>query len=141
MLYDAWVSNPSLFRLLLLAFDRSEFLAELALREPDLIDEIEQSGQLRRRKIAEQILEDLRHGSKDEDQRRWLRRYFQADQMRIALRDILDLATPEQTQSEISALADAFLTYALEVVLCKNRIKKPPFAIIGLWFGRRYRND
>jgi glutamate-ammonia-ligase adenylyltransferase len=132
MLYDAWVSNPSLFRLLLLAFDRSEFLAELAFREPDLIDEIEQSGQLRRRKTPEQILDDLRHGSADEDQHRWLRRYFQGDQMRIALRDILDLATPEQTQNEISALADAFLTYALEVVLRKNRIKKPPFAIIGL---------
>lgn len=132
MLYDAWVSNPSLFRLLLLAFDRSEFLAELALRQPDLIDEIEQSGQLRRRKSAEQILADLRHGSGDEDQHRWLRRYFQADQMRIALRDILDLATPEQTQSEITSLADAFLTYGLEIVLRKNRIRKPPFAIIGL---------
>ncbi len=132
MLYDAWVSNPSLFRLLLLAFDRSEFLAELALREPDLIDEIEQSGQLRRRKTAEQILDDLQHGSGDKDQHRWLRRYFQADQMRIALRDILDLVTPEQTQTEITALADGFLTYALEVVLRKNRIRKAPFAIIGL---------
>jgi [glutamine synthetase] adenylyltransferase / [glutamine synthetase]-adenylyl-L-tyrosine phosphorylase len=40
MLYDAWVSNPSLFHLLLLAFDRSELLAELAIRVPDLIDEI-----------------------------------------------------------------------------------------------------
>jgi glutamate-ammonia-ligase adenylyltransferase len=132
MLYDAWVSNPSLFRLLLLAFDRSEFLAELAIRQPDLIDEIEQSGQLRRHKTTEQILDDLRHGRQDEDQHRWLRRYFHADQMRIALRDILDLATPEQTQSEISALADAFLVYALEVVLRKNRLKKAPFAIVGL---------
>jgi glutamate-ammonia-ligase adenylyltransferase len=74
----------------------------------------------------------LRHGQEDEDQHRWLRRYFHGDQMRIALRDILDLATPEQTQREISALADAFLIYALEVVLRKNRLKKAPFAIIGL---------
>jgi len=99
MLYDAWVSNPSLFRLLLLAFDRSEFLAELAIRVPDLIDEIEQSGQLRRRRSTEQVLEDLRHGATEKDQHRWLRRYYQAEQMRIGLRDILDLADPETTQA------------------------------------------
>ena len=132
MLYDAWVSNPSLFRLLLLAFDRSEHLAELAIREPDLIDEIEQSGQLRRHKNTAQILEDLRHGLNDADQHRWLRRYFQAEQMRIGLRDILDLADPAQTQQEITALADAFLTYALEVVMKKRRVRKPPFTILGL---------
>lgn len=132
MLYDAWVSNPSLFRLLLLAFDRSEFLAELAIRVPDLIDEIEQSGQLRRRRIAGQILEDLRHGAGDADQSRWLRRYFQAEQMRIGLRDILGLANPEQTQQELSALADAFLTYALEAIMKKYRLRKAPFAIFGL---------
>jgi glutamate-ammonia-ligase adenylyltransferase len=132
MLYDAWVSNPSLFKVLLLAFDRSEFLAELAIREPDLIDEIEQSGQLRRRRTVEQVLEDLRRGGMEEDQSRWLRRYFQAEQMRIGLRDILELADPEQTQAELSALADAYLTYALEVVMKKNRLKSAPFAIVGL---------
>ncbi|HEV8541151.1 MAG TPA: hypothetical protein VGR78_02055 [Verrucomicrobiae bacterium] len=132
MLYEAWTSNPSLFRLLLLAFDRSEFLAELAIRVPDLIDEIEQSGQLRRRKTTEQILEDLRQGHGDANQFQWLRRYFQAEQMRIGLRDILDLANPEQTQVEITALADAYLIYALEVVTKKRRLKKAPFAIFGL---------
>lgn len=132
MLYDAWVSNPSLFKLLLLAFDRSEFLAELAIRVPDLIDEIEQSGQLRRQRTAEQVLNDLRHGQNEQDQSRWLRRYYQAEQMRIGLRDILDLADPGQTQAELSALADAYVTYALEAVLRRNRLKKPPFAIVGL---------
>lgn len=132
MLYEAWVSNPSLFRLLLLAFDRSEFLAELAIRVPDLIDEVEQSGQLRRRKTTEQILADLRGGISERDQHQWLRRYFQAEQMRIGLRDILDLGDPAQTQSELTALADAFLIYGLEIILKKNGLKKPPFAIVGL---------
>lgn len=132
MLYEAWVANRSLFHLLLLAFDRSEFLAELAIRVPDLIDEIEQSGQLRRRKTRDQILADLRHGAKDPDQQLWLRRYFQAEQMRIGLRDILNLANPEQTQNELSELADAFLTYGLEVILRQNKLRTPPFAIFGL---------
>ena len=35
-LFETWNSNPSLFELLLLLFDRSEFLAEVAIRTPDL---------------------------------------------------------------------------------------------------------
>lgn len=131
-LYEAWISNTSLFRLLLLAFDRSEFLAELAIRDPDLIDEIEQSGQLRRKRTREQILNDLRQGAEDENQHQWLRRYYHAEQMRIGLRDILGLADPRQTQDELSALADAFLNYALEVVRRKHRLAQAPFAVIGL---------
>lgn len=132
MLYETWTSNPSLFQLLLLLFDRSEFLAEVAIRTPDLVDELVLSGRLRRQKTAAEILRDLRHGLEDADQRLWLRRYHQAELMRIGLRDILGLADFEQNLIEISALADACLQYALEVVLRKNKVKNPPFAIIGL---------
>jgi glutamate-ammonia-ligase adenylyltransferase len=34
-LFEIWSSNPSLFDLLVLLFDRSEFLAEVAIRTPD----------------------------------------------------------------------------------------------------------
>jgi glutamate-ammonia-ligase adenylyltransferase len=132
MLYETWTSNPSLFELLLLLFDRSEFLAETAIRTPDLVDDLEVSGFLRRRKAAPEILEDLRHGRADEDQRLWLRRYHQAELMRIGLRDILGLADFEQNLAELSALAEASLQYALEVVLRKSKLKTAPFAIVGL---------
>jgi glutamate-ammonia-ligase adenylyltransferase len=132
MLYEAWTSNPSLFDLLVLLFDRSEFLAETAIRVPDLVDDLAESGQLRRRKTAEQILEDLRHGRSDADQRLWLRRYHQAEFMRLGLRDILGLADFEQNLVELSGLADACLQYALEVVLRKHHLEAAPFAIIGL---------
>jgi len=132
MLYETWAGNPSLFELLLLLFDRSEFLAETAIRTPDLVDELELSGRLRRRKNAAEILKDLRHGLKDKDQKLWLRRYHETELMRIGLRDILGLADFEQNLVELSALADACLQYALEVVLRKNRLKPPPFVIIGL---------
>src|SRR5207247_10678453 len=88
MLYETWISNPSLFELLLLLFDRSEFLAEIAIRTPDLVDELELSGRLRRRKTAEEILNDLRHGRDDQDQRLRLPRYHQGELMRLGLRDI-----------------------------------------------------
>jgi [glutamine synthetase] adenylyltransferase / [glutamine synthetase]-adenylyl-L-tyrosine phosphorylase len=134
MLYETWTSNPSLFDLLLLLFDRSEFLAEVAIRTPDLVDDLELSGYLRRRKTAAEILEDLRHGREDEDQRLWLRRYHRAELMRIGLRDILGLADFEQNLVELSALADACLQYALELVARKYKFKTPPLVIMG--FGK-----
>ena len=131
-LFEMWNSNPAIFELLVLLFDRSEFLAERAIRTPDLVDELVTSGRLRQRKSAEETLRDLRHGLADADQHRWLRLYHQAELMRVGLRDILGLADFEQYLSELSALADACSQYALEVVLRKNRVAKSPFAIIGL---------
>ena len=130
-LYEMWSSNTPLFDLMLILFDRSEFLAEVAIRTPDLVDELMLSGHLQRRKTAAVILEELRHGTRDTDQRLWIRRYHQSELMRIGLRDILGLADYEQNFEELSALADACLEYALDVVMRKRRIKSPPFSIIG----------
>ena len=131
-LLEMWNGNPAMFELMLFLFDRSEFLAEVAIRTPDLIDDLVSAGRLRQRKATAEILEDLRYGLHDADQFFWLRRYHEAELMRLGLRDILGLADFEQNLTEISALADACLQYALEVVMRKNKIKKPPFVIIGL---------
>ena len=131
-LFELWNRNPAIFELLMLLFDRSEFLAELAIRTPDLVDELVISGRLRQRKSAEETLRDLRHGLGDVDQELWLRRYHQAELMRIGLRDILGLADFEQYLTELSGLADACLQYALEVVMHRHKLKAPPFAVIGL---------
>ena len=131
-LLEIWNGNPAAFEMLLLLFDRSEFLAELAVRSPDLIDEFMSGSRLRLRKNAAEILKDLRHGLADADQHLWLRKYHEAELMRLGLRDILGLAGFEQNLAELSALADACLQYALEVVMRRNKIKSPPFAVIGL---------
>jgi glutamate-ammonia-ligase adenylyltransferase len=133
-LLEMWNGNPAMFELMLLLFDRSEFLAEVAIRTPDLIDDLVGAGRLRQRKTTAEILEDLRYGLHDADQFFWLRRYHEAELMRLGLRDILGLVDFEQNLTEISALADACLQYALEVVMRKNKLKKPPFVIIG--FGK-----
>jgi glutamate-ammonia-ligase adenylyltransferase len=133
-LLEMWNGNPAMFELMLLLFDRSEFLAEVAIRTPDLIDDLLAAGRLRQRKTTAKILKDLHYGLKDADQFFWLRRYHEAELMRLGLRDILGLAGLEQNLTELSALADACLQYALEVVMRKNKIKKPPFVIIG--FGK-----
>jgi [glutamine synthetase] adenylyltransferase / [glutamine synthetase]-adenylyl-L-tyrosine phosphorylase len=133
-LLEMWNGNPAMFELMLLLFDRSEFLAEVAIHTPDLIDDLVTTGRLRQRKTTAEILEDLRYGSQDADQYLWLRRYHETELMRLGLRDILGLVDFEQNLAELSALADACLQYALEVVMRKNKIKKPPFIIIG--FGK-----
>jgi glutamate-ammonia-ligase adenylyltransferase len=131
-LYELWTQKPSLFEMLLLLFDRSEFLAEKAIREPDLVYELELSGRVRRQKSVLETLQDLRHGANDADQHLWLRRYHQAELMRIGLRDILGLSDYEQNIVEISALADACLQYALEVVMRQAKFKTPPLCVVGV---------
>jgi glutamate-ammonia-ligase adenylyltransferase len=131
-LFELWNSNPTFFELLLLLFDRSEFLAEALIRSPELLDDLVFGGRLTARKTAQEILKDLRHGFADADQHTWLRRYHEAELMRIGLRDILGLVDFEQNLIELSALADACLQYALEVVMRKHKLRNPPFVIIGL---------
>jgi glutamate-ammonia-ligase adenylyltransferase len=131
-LLELWNGKPSLFELMLLLFDRSEFLAEMAIRTPDLIDDVVAGDRLRQRKTATQILKELHYGRNDPDQFLWLRRYHETELTRLGLRDILGLADFEQNLAELSALADACLQYALEIVMCRNRIKKTPLVVIGL---------
>jgi glutamate-ammonia-ligase adenylyltransferase len=131
-LFEMWTSNPALFELMLLLFDRSEFLAEVAIRTPDLVDSLVLGEHLRQRKSADETLADLRHGRNDPDQHLWLRQYHQSELMRIGLRDILGLPDAGQNLSELSALADACLQYALEIVLRRQKQQGAPVTIIGL---------
>ncbi|HEV2330135.1 MAG TPA: bifunctional [glutamate--ammonia ligase]-adenylyl-L-tyrosine phosphorylase/[glutamate--ammonia-ligase] adenylyltransferase, partial [Verrucomicrobiae bacterium] len=131
-LFEVWNNNPKYFELVLLLFDRSEFLALAAIHAPDLIDGLVAGGRLQRRKTAAEILKELRFGLGDTDQFDWLRRYHETELMRLGLRDISGQVDIEQTPAELSAFADACLQYALETVLRRNRIKSAPLAIIGL---------
>ncbi|HEX5218461.1 MAG TPA: bifunctional [glutamate--ammonia ligase]-adenylyl-L-tyrosine phosphorylase/[glutamate--ammonia-ligase] adenylyltransferase [Verrucomicrobiae bacterium] len=131
-LFEVWNSKPAVFELLLMLFDRSEFLAETVIRSPELLDDLVLSERLRVRKDTAEIVRDLQHGAGDVDQFVWLRRYHEAERLRIGMRDILGLADFEQNLAELSALADACLQYALEVVRREKRLKAAPFVIVGL---------
>ncbi len=131
-LFELWARYPLVFESLMLVFDRSEFLAELAIRTPDFVDDLVISGRLRQKKSVADTLRDLMHGIEDEDQLQWIRTYQQAELMRLGVRDILEIVGPQQTLESISGLADACLQYALAVVCKNHRLKQPPFAIFGL---------
>jgi glutamate-ammonia-ligase adenylyltransferase len=131
-LFETWFSSPFTFDLLLLLFDRSEYLAEVAIKTPGLVDEIMEGEQLRRVKEAREMLRDLEYGLEDEDQHGWIRRYHRVELMRIAMRDLVGMSDFAQNQAEINSLGEACVEYALRVVMKKFRLKKPPFAIIGM---------
>jgi len=131
-LFELWARYPLVFESLMLLFDRSEFLAELAIRMPDMLDDLVVSGRLRQKKTAADTLRDLMHGMADADQHRWIRTYQQAELMRLGCRDILQIVGPQQALEGISALADACLQYALAVICRRHKLKKPPFALFGL---------
>lgn len=137
-LYELWTARPMVFAHIIKLFDRSEFLAELAIREPDLVEQLEAGAHLTRQKDAARTLADLRHGLRDEDQHLWLRRYFQTEFARLGLRDILEQVDFEEANAELSALAEACVQYAVEVVTRRARLRKPPFTVIALGkFGGR----
>jgi glutamate-ammonia-ligase adenylyltransferase len=131
-LFELWARYPLVFESLMLLFDRSEFLAELAIRTPDMVDDLVVSGRLRQRKSDADTLRDLSHGIGDADQHQWIRTYQQAELMRLGCRDILQIVGPQQALEGLSALADACLQYALAVVCRRNKLMKPPFAVFGL---------
>lgn len=131
-LFELWARHPLIFESLLLLFDRSEFLAELAIRTPDILDDLVVNGRVQQRKSAADTLRDLMHGLRDTDQRQWIRTYQQAELMRLGCRDILQIVGPQQALEGISALAEACLQYALAVVCRRHKLRKPPFALFGL---------
>jgi glutamate-ammonia-ligase adenylyltransferase len=131
-LYETWTSQPLFFELVSWLFDRSDFLAQAAIRTPDLAEELVLSGRLRRVKSVAETLADLRHGRADSDQALWLRRYQQAEQLRLGLRSILEYTDTAESGAELNTLADACLQYALEVLQQRHRLATPPFAVFGL---------
>ncbi|MCU0771202.1 MAG: bifunctional [glutamate--ammonia ligase]-adenylyl-L-tyrosine phosphorylase/[glutamate--ammonia-ligase] adenylyltransferase [Verrucomicrobia bacterium] len=131
-LFELWARYPLVFEALMLLFDRSEFLAELAIRTPDIVDDLVVSGRLRQKRSAPDVLRDLQHGIRDADQHGWIRTYQQAELMRLGCRDILEIVGPQQALEGLSDLADACLQYALAVVMRRHRLKEPPFALLGL---------
>ncbi len=131
-LYETWTGQPQYFELLAWLFDRSDVLAEVAIRTPDLVEELVLGGRLRRTAATTDALANLRHGHGDADQTLWIRRYQQAEQLRLGLRSILGYSNAAECGGELAALADACVQYALDVVARRHGLAAAPFAVIAL---------
>ncbi len=109
---------PTLHHLLSL-FSFSAYLSDTLIRQPALALWLEREPTLHRVKTREEMLHDLgafTAASPDAgaDLTSLLARFKRREYLRIALRDILRLATLPEVTLELSSLADAILQYALE---------------------------
>ncbi len=107
-------ASPQFFHVLALLFDRSRFIHETLCRHPEIFEEVLRPEILRRRKSTDDTLEELRATDGDRDPRDSLWLYVRAEQIRIAISELLEYVTPGEAGASLTTLADAVVLHALE---------------------------
>lgn len=121
LLFETLVRSPRVLELLVRLFDSSEFMTEIALRRPQLIEEVAREG-LGKSLGVQGYLAGLSANEEGLRWQDWERAYRRAQVLRIGLRDVLGLATLRDVQAEYSALAEACLLFAQEQLGLSNEL-------------------
>jgi glutamate-ammonia-ligase adenylyltransferase len=133
--------NPSTMRLLVTLFADSQFLTDLFLNRPELIDTLIRVDLTRIRKTKDEMLIELRSALEQltdlEDKLNALRRYKTEEFIRIGLHDLGDAIDLMPVLMQLSDLAEACLESALELTLKEFDVKfgalpNGRFAILGM---------
>src|SRR5690606_203380 len=95
-------------------FDRSEFIFNLLCQHPEILDEVLRPEILRRRKSVEETLEELSAGAPGESVEDWLWLYVKAEQIRIAIGDLLGYLEQAETESNLTVLAASVLRFLVD---------------------------
>lgn len=106
--------QPRFFQALSLLFDRSRFIHTLLLAHPEILEEIFLAG-LRMVKSQSVMMEELQAlpQSTDEECARWLWLYVKAEQVRLAIVNVLDNESSQTAESNLSHLTDTVLAHVL----------------------------
>ncbi len=121
MLFETLVRSPRVLDLLVRLFDSSEFMTEIALRRPQLIEEVAREG-LGKSLDVRGYLAGLASNDEKLPWQDWVRAYRRAQILRIGLRDVLGLVTLRELQAEYSALAEACLLFAQRELGLENEL-------------------
>lgn len=117
--YKMLDENRQLVRLLVAIGGHSQFLSDIVTAHPDTLGEVVRAGALEKRKTADEFRREIAAkiaGVTDLSEiMQSLRRYKKGEIVRIGVKDILSIASLEETLGEISSLADAFLTVIYEI--------------------------
>jgi len=133
--------NPRTMRLLISLFANSQFLTDLFLKRPELLDSLIRVDLSRLRKPKDEMLNELvTHLDEQgdlEDQLNSLRRYRAEEFIRIGLHDIGGELELEEVIEQLSDLADACLEGAVrlachEVEERHGRMPEGTFAVIAM---------
>ena len=133
LLYELLTRNPKLVEMLLRLGDASKFFADTLVQQPDLFDEVCRGigfGEARHAADMEAGLQTAGHAElpATEVARIWKR----AEMLRIGIGDVMGILDVERVQFEMTALAEVCLRFALTEERRSLKLKKLPFAIIGL---------
>lgn len=110
-LFESFAANLKRLEGLLLLFDASSFLGRLVIAHPDWLDDAIRPDVLRRPLTAAQIEARLADFCRPDDGEK-LRTFWQAEMLRIGLRDLLAGVGQEQIFAEISALSEALIRFS-----------------------------
>jgi glutamate-ammonia-ligase adenylyltransferase len=111
LLFETLLANPKLLELLVKLFDSSAIFSDVVIRRPHLIEEITRGRSLGEAHSKQWFLEVLGHNDENLPPLEWVRAFRRTAVVRILLRDILDIASPEDLQLEMTHLAEACLEY------------------------------
>jgi glutamate-ammonia-ligase adenylyltransferase len=112
--------DPAVVSSMRRVFAFSDFVAECCIRDPGLLHDLIQSGDLQRRYSPEDFAQTLPQKLNGVDQEdalnRRLRQYRRREMVRIAWRDLDGRADLAQTVADLSALADECLQQTLDLL-------------------------
>jgi len=131
-LYEVLASNPNVVEMLFQLFDHSQFLTDVVIRQPAILESIAYEGLLTFRRDRAAMETALAREAEDGGAA-GLRRFQRSELVRIELRDILGVADSlEETFEQLTLLADACVTRALQFAWEAHEKPAAPMAVIAL---------
>ena len=135
--------NKNFLKLLLKIFGSSNLMSDILIKQPGLIDIIEDTESIYRFKnktnLNKEIKKNINIGNNFEEKKNNLRRFKQGEELRIGIRYIIGEADIEGTLKDLSSLAETHIENAYQLALTKlsaqypsERIIPNNFAIIGM---------
>ncbi len=115
------VEHPELFRTLCLLFDHSVFIFELLHAHPEIIEELLAVSRVREKSFGETLAE-IHQLPLGDDFERYLWLYVRAEQVRIAIAQLLHHQSISDTETALTTLADAVIQSALERVDAEGKL-------------------
>ena len=111
LLFETLLANPRLLELLVRLFDASAAFSELAIRRPELIEEVARGRTLDTTVSGPQYMAALQANPENLAPLEWVRAFREAEVLRILLRDILGTASLGDLQTEMTNLADTCVRF------------------------------
>jgi [glutamine synthetase] adenylyltransferase / [glutamine synthetase]-adenylyl-L-tyrosine phosphorylase len=116
---DLLATSPRLPATLSTLFGGSQYLTDMVLQDPSIVDWLEVEGRLygarTKEDMAHDLMDWLERGISIEDRFRMLRRFRKREMVRIGLRDLTRQGDLVETTEDLSNLADVCLAGAYEV--------------------------